>query len=130
MKKFWLGMLIFGITTGCDIGIKTGTYYYEAYYITTGHYNSFTGLVSGGLNYTFSQTQGFRQTLRSYNGTFIESNSGTEWELKTFANKHGIGDSEYARAKYSLDSGGNIILFAAYVPLPLSYKVWIYVEKE
>jgi len=94
-------------------------------------YTNFSNSVTSGLNYTFSQIQGFRQTLRSYNGTFVESNSGiSESELKDFANQHGIGGSEYTQMKESLDSVGNLILFFTYTPSPSSYIVWMYVEKE
>lgn len=140
-KKIWLGILIMVLVlgmmvVGCDNGTtettKTKkTYYYEACYITMTQYNTFASSVSQGLNYTFSQIQGFRQILRSYNGTFIASNSGvSESELKTVANQHGLGGSEYTQAKDSLDSVGNIILFFQYAPSPSNYIVWMYVEKE
>jgi hypothetical protein len=135
-KKIWFGMmvlaLLFGMMViGCEEEQPKKTYYYEAYSITMAQYNNFSSSFSGGLNYTFSQIRGFRQTLRSYNGTFIESNSGvSESELKTFANQHGIGGSEYTQAKDSLDSVGNLIAFFSSATSPSSYVVWMYVEKE
>ena len=136
-KRFWLGILVlvlvFGITVaGCkEEPPETKTYYYEAYRITMAQYNTFNSAVSGGQTYTFSQIQGFRQTLRSYNGMFIESNSGiSESELKTFANQQGLGGSEYTQVKDSLDSTGNLIVFFYYAPNPSYYMVWTYIEKE
>jgi len=130
--------LVFGLVlTACDIGGGGGgggnakkTYYYEAYQITMAQYNSFTSSVPSGFNYTFNQIQGFRQTLRNYGGTFVESNSGvSESELKDFANQHGIGGSEYTEAKNSLDSVGNLVLFLSESSFS-SYVIWMYVEKE
>jgi hypothetical protein len=124
-------MTVVGCDDDTDDDTKENTYYYEAYLITMAQYNTFSSSVPNGLNYTFSQIQGFRQTLRTYNGTFVESNSGvSESELKTFANQHGIGGSEYTQLKNSLDSVGNLILFFTYVPSPSSYMGWMYVEKE
>jgi len=133
-KKFLLGMpvmvLVFGMmTVGCEQE-KAPTYYYEAYQITMAQYNSFASSVPSGLNYTFNQIKGFRQTLRNYGGTFVESNSGvSESELKEFANQHGIGGSEYTEAKNTLDSVGNLILFLSQSSFS-SYVIWMYVEKE
>jgi len=136
-KKILLGILVMALVfgmmvVGCDNGndTKKTTYYYEIYQITMAQYNSFTSSVPSGTNYTFSQIQGFRQTLRSYGGTFIESDSGiSESELKNFANQHGIGGSEYTQMKNTLDSVGNEIVFFA-ESSSSSYVRWIYVEKE
>jgi len=134
-KRFWLGILVlvlvlvFGITVvGCkEEPPEIKTYYYEAYRITMVQYNTFNSTVSGGQNYTFSQIQGFRHKLRSYNGTFVESNSGiSESELKTFANQQGFEGSTYTQIKDSLDSVGNLILFS----FPSNYVIWTYIEKE
>ena len=136
-KKILLGILVMALVfgmmvVGCDNGndTKKTTYYYEIYEITRVQYNSFTSSVPSDTNYTFNQIQGFRQTLRSYGGTFIESDSGiSESELKNFANQHGIGGSEYTQMKNTLDSVGNEIVFFA-ESSSSSYVRWIYVEKE
>jgi len=142
-KKFLLGMLAMALTfgmavVGCDNGStdngSTGggsTYYYEAYTITMAQYNSFNSSVTPGYNYSFSQIKSFRETLKTYGGSFVESNGGvSESELKTFANQHGISGSDYTQAKNSLDSVGNLIFFFQYAPNPSTHVVWMYIEKE
>jgi len=135
IKRNWVGILVmvlvFGsMVIGCDDEPKK-TYYYEAYYITMSQFNTFANSVNAGYNYSFSQIQGFRNTLRGFGGTFVESNSGvTESELQSFANQRGIGGVEYKQAKESLDSVGNLILFFTYAPSPSTHIIWMYVEKE
>jgi len=137
-KKFFMGILVmvlvFGMTVvGCDNGSTGGgkTYYYEAYRITMAQCTSFIGSHPLGLDYSFSEIKGFRETLKGYGGTFMESDGGvTEAELKTFANQHGINGSAYTEAKNSLDSVGNLITFLQYAPDPTNYAIWMYVEKE
>jgi len=135
-KKFLLGILVmvlvFGITVvGCDDG-TTGdekTYYYEAFQITKVQYDGFMSTTTPGYTYTNSQLKGFRQTLRNYNGTFVESNTGvTESELRNFLIQRGTSPSEYTELKNSLDSVGNLILF--FNATSSSNMVWMYLEKE
>jgi hypothetical protein len=123
--------LVFGSTVvGCDDGTTKTTYYYEAYQITMAQCDSFISSVPSDTNYTFSQVQEFRQILRTYEGTFIKSDSGiSESELKNFVNQHGIGDSEYTQMKNAMDFVGNgIFFFAESASSP--YAIWMYVEKE
>jgi len=124
-------ILVFSMTFfGCNTD-EPPTYYYEAYIITAVQHNSFASTIPSGLNYTFNQIQGFRNTLRNFNGTFIASEGKvSEDDLRTFANQHGIGGTEYTQAKNSLDEVGNIILFFTYAPSPTTHVVWMYVEKE
>ncbi|MDR0464975.1 MAG: hypothetical protein LBG94_07675 [Treponema sp.] len=137
-KRLYLGrlviVLVFGLmVVGCDDEPKktynTKTYYYEAYSITMSQYDTFVGSVPAGNNYSFSEIQGFRNILRGFGGTFVESNSGvTESELQSFANQHGLGGVEYNQVKEALDSVGNLITFF-YTTSP-STMIWVYVEKE
>ena len=130
-KKFLLGMLVlvFGMMiVGCEEE-KGPTYYYEAFVITKAQYDGFMSTTTPGYIYTNSQIKGFRQTLRNYNGTFVESNTGvTESELRNFFVQAGISPSDYTEQKASLDSAGNLICF--FSQNNSSNIMWIYFEKE
>jgi hypothetical protein len=135
-KKNLLGILVmvlvFGMTAvGCDNGTTETkkTYYYEGFEITMAQYNSFMSTTTPGYTYTNSQIKGFRQTLRNFNGRFVESNTGvTEAELRNFFVQAGISPSDYTELKASLDSVGNLIYF--FSQNYSSNIIWIYFEKE
>jgi len=123
-------VLVFGfMIVGCDDeSTKGNTYYYEAFKITLAQYNSFMSNVTPGYTYTFNQIIGFRQTLRSFSGTFFGSGTGaSETELSNFMTSSGISPSEYKEAKKSLDSVGNLIYF---FQDQSGNVIWFYFEKE
>jgi len=136
-KRYFLGMLVitlvFGmLIVGCNDGSsKKSTYYYEAFKITKTQYDNFMSSVTPDTpdyNYTFSEIKGFRQTLRNYNGTFLQSGTGvSETELKNFMTSSGISTSEYKTIKKDLDSVGNFIYFFLDKSGDI---VWMYFEKE
>jgi len=138
-KRYFFGMLVialvFGmLVVGCDDGSsssgssKKSTYYYEAFKITKAQYDTFMDSVTPDYNYTFSEIKGFRQTLRNYNGTFLQSGTGvSETELKDFMTSSGISTSEYQTIKQSLNSVGNLIYFFRHQSGDI---IWIYFEKE
>ena len=123
--------LVFGMTVvGCDNDTtEPKTYYYEAFVITRAQYDGFMDTNTPGYTYTNSQIKEFRQTLRNFNGTFVESNTGvTESELRNFCVQAGISPSDYTELKASLDSVGNLIYF--FSMYGTTNILWIYCEKD
>jgi hypothetical protein len=129
----FIGVLVASMffLSACDDGTKASTYYYEAYNITMSQYNSFMSSHSNAVSYTFNEIKSARAELRSYNGTFIVSESGiSESELQSFSSQHGISGSDYSQIKDHIDSVGNLIVFFSYAPDPSNYMIWMYIEKE